>query len=145
MTGRRDRTLNIIVVITAVVTAGTLVLAAIALPVIFDSRATSEQAARSNDLIACRSTFAAAVNDATSDRLAAIDARDNLTSRALELLLRGDKEAALRVAAAGAVARARVDRASRRVAVATDRYVAAVRLSRTDPARFLARCRREGS
>lgn len=113
-TDRADRAINLVLVAVLVVTVGTLLLAAAAVPVLIDSRGSIRAQARSDEIASCRSSY----------RIELIDVPQ---LRALRALARGD-EAGLGQA---------VDEAD------PDRYQALSVLARTDPEAFLRECRRD--
>ena len=137
---RQERAVTVIGWVTAVITAATLMLAAAALPVLLDTSETVEVQRRSDEIARCRSELRARIDTATavSDRRESerVDAIGDVIVASVAEDDPALAAAARRLRATGvhaAEARDGVDRANRA-------YERAVRLSGSDPDRFLAEC-----
>lgn len=134
-----DRTINGVLAVVAVLTAGSVIMLVIALPAIFSSRNNSDAVRQGNELAACRSEYRADIDDANTALAVA-------NSRLVTLLPEGiaaamdDPAGLVPVLDAATSARAEVDVALVELRAATDRYRVAVSESRADPEGFLAEC-----
>jgi NhaP-type Na+/H+ or K+/H+ antiporter len=111
---RADRAANLILTAVLVVTCGTLLLAAVAIPLLLDQGSTLDAQQRSDEITGCRSSY----------RVELIDAPQ---LRALQAFALGD-EAGMEAA---------VEQAD------PDRYEDLSVIARTDPDEFLRLCRRD--
>lgn len=125
---RQRRQANVLAVLTLVMTVGILILAATALPAVFEGRDNTAAVQRGNDLAACRSEARSLIDDANKNI-------SLLIIRGLRATAEGDDEQL-----AAIVAESR--QAERALIDATAAYRRAVRESVAHPSRFLEECRR---
>lgn len=131
---RQNRLLSAVLVLAAVSVAATVIIIIFGLPKIFASASNSQAVKSASDLQACRSTYASRVTDATTGA-------NDLILRGLAAVGRGDEvELALLVEDPPGPEASPIDEARALVAERNNAYVDAVRLSRSDPAAFLAAC-----
>lgn len=137
---RSTRLATWLLIATAVLASGMMILAVVYGPDLLRGVSTSEAVKRSGDLAACRSTYAAAVEVATANLDDARGTVSLLTNEGLEAIATGDDERlALLVPKLAPARRLVEDRQAERAAV-VDAFSNAVELSRTDPSEFLRQC-----
>lgn len=150
-----DRRITILLILSGVVIA----LMVVGTPFVIATANTTQEVRTSSDLQACRSEANSRVTDARTAFDIARSKRDTaatelnlLTNAGLQAAVSGDDAALVKVTVALPAARAEVHKKEQVVVDATDHlldvsadYVAAVRMSRENPDRFLAECTKEKS
>jgi hypothetical protein len=139
---RVEKRLNGIVWLTALITAATLILAAIGLPQIVRGADNTAAQRRSDDISACRSEYRSGIDDA-SLRLDQGNAQSlsHITNALAAVALDDNRRLAELAALAPSIEASKTD-ALDDLSVATKAYAKAVKLSRQDPSRFLELCKR---
>lgn len=150
-----DRRITIVLMLSAVVA----VLVILGTPAVINASSTVDEVVRGNQFDSCRSTAAAKVTDKRTEFDIARSDRDSVRADADTLLLALSRAALFgeedRLADLSAQidetdarlqeAQDRVDEADSALLDANDAYQAAIALSRQDPERFLANCRKDDS
>lgn len=139
-TERKDKVLNLILFITAVVTVLTLAISAVALPQIMTGTSNTKAQVRSDRLTACRSAYRTDIDSATLDLSVASAKAQSLFTRAIGAAVTQDRvllrDLAFQLVAVDEEKEAAIDA----VATANQRYKAAVARSAADPAAFVNEC-----
>lgn len=140
--GRVDKRLNILLIVTTAVTILTLCLLVITTPRIFSSASNSEEVKKGNEIAACRSHWRSYVDDAIGDVLAKKTELDVLTNEGLEASVSGDRAALLENTLKAPEKRDAVILAVNNLTTAIDDYRIAIEKSIDDPQAFVAECRK---
>lgn len=124
---RQDRIIRWVLVVSAVLAAVTLLVAAISLPILIDASGDIKAQRRSDEIAACRSVLNARVGVAKSEL-------DAITSEGLEAVALGDDARLLELAPLSAERRLILS-------AAAEDYDRGTALAESDPDAFLAACR----
>jgi hypothetical protein len=139
---RHDRAVNLVLVAVLIVTCGTLLLAAVAIPLLLEQGNTLDAQARSDALAGCRSEWAAELATAEAHLDRAESRRDDATFAGLARLGDGDEQGlAEAVAEEPVIQRAILEARRDRDAIDAERS-ASITLSRRDPDAYLEQCGR---
>lgn len=139
---KQDRAVNVIGVLTLVVTIGVLILAAVSIPILLDTSNNADQVRRGNEIAACRAEIRSHVDLAIGAVLASKAELDLLTNRGFEASMRGDDAELALIVGQAPAARDEVVLSIDALNAAVDRYAEATTASVDDPDAFLASCDR---
>jgi hypothetical protein len=135
-----DQKINVLLIVVGLVTASTLILAALIYPQVTSSSAGIEAQADSDQIAACRSSYRAEIDTAVL-RLAIAQSRsDELIRRGLAAVALRDRETLDEIAHEAERVDERIEQAVNDAARANDAYARAVEQSAEDPDAFLASC-----
>jgi hypothetical protein len=135
-----ERGLRIVGVATVILTAFTVVLAIIAIPLILGTAENAEEANSVGTVIACRSEARAIVDDAISTALATNSDLLTTISRLSEATAMRDTDMALSLSAEAEANRLALATATTELIDATRVYNDAIRLSISSPEEFVRNC-----
>lgn len=136
-----DQKINVLLMVVGLVTAATLILAALIYPQVSSSSAGIEAQRESDQITACRSAYRADIDTAVLRLAIAQSASDELIRRGLAAVALRDRELLNEIAHEAERVDEAINDAVVNAARANDAYAQAVEQSAQDPDAFLASCK----